>query len=998
MEFSFLEKFKSLDKNKSFKNSTEHLRLSTEDIIYAQKMIHFGIWIYHFSDESFIISDEIYHIYEGDLDNNFEEFESYLHPDDKEEVKEKIAGMLQGEAYDIEFRIITKDGNIKFLWEKVEIFYKDNGEAEKIIGLIQDVTDEKLLTEDLISVNHDLYSDEKIEGVGKWKFNREENYYYLSEELYHLYDLKPNEFQNDFKNLKKIIHPNDQYILEKIMSEVEKGKKSKEVYRIFTKNGSVKHLQITANGVFNSHGEVVIFYGTVKDISEEKKLELKLADKKNQVQTLEAGYRNIIRESKDGFLVIDQNKQISFISESTEKIIECHSSDLLNQEISRLFAEKETAIILQIYDELIENPSQSLESELNFTCKDGKEKILEIFMRNEFNDPAVNGILLIMRDITQERLLEKKMFYDANHDQLTGLINRSFFLEKLVNLEREAKKSKESYLFMLIYINDLKDIDLSFGYEVGNQLILNVVDRLKSILPKDIIISRYSDDNFAFIIKKSLIKNGLSNLAEEIIDQMTESFKVLSYELFLKINIGACIFPSDSYKELSLKDSAKLALLRSKKLGPNRYNFYSSELNVQYYKNFTLRRDLNHSIRNKELEVYYQPLINIEDHRVIAAEALIRWNHPEWGLVSPAEFIPIAEESGFIIEIGKWMMDKIFEHYKIWMEKGYPKINVGLNFSAIQFFEKDFVKKVKRHIKKANIHPNFLVVEITENILMKNIAKINQDLKELKEIGIQIALDDFGTGYSSLSYLNTLNIDIIKIDKSFIQGIPSDFVGTAITKATIKLAKELNLEIIAEGIENVEQLDYLKEIDAGIGQGYIFSRPVNEKDFESILLRKYCTIQPLGSNPLESEKDRRKFFRLEFEDYLIAEMTIQKMAGKEIRIGNTEALIKNIGPGGLCFISDVHFPVEKDLVFKIMTHLNGEDLSILGRPIQSKEIKNLVEKSDKTIYEYRIEFLIDEKDLNHYTALLNELEEQIKNKDLFEKDHFTSLSYSEYFA
>lgn len=998
MEFSFLERFKHLDKKTDVKNSTEHLHLSTEDIIYAQKMIKFGIWTYIITNQQFAISEEIHHIYEDDIKNNFTDFVSYLHPEDKEKVMQKIEEMFDGKAYDIEFRIITRENKIKFLREKVDIFHDEDGKAEKIIGLLQDITDQKLLSEDLVSINEELYSEERIEGVGKWKFNRLKDQYYLSEELYNIYDLKPDEFQNDYRNLVKIIHPEDHHILEKIIKTVEKGKQSQEEYRIFVKDGSVKHLRINSNGVFDSKGKAIIIYGSVKDITEEKKLQSELKDKQSQVQSVQKGYQNIIRESKDGFLVVNKENRIRFISESTEKIIECHSSKVIHQGITKLFAEKESKIILRMIDQLLINPEQNLESEVNFTCKDGKEKTLEIFMRNEFNDPSINGILLIMRDITQEKLLEKKLLYDANHDQLTGLINRSCFLEKLNHLEKDAEESNQSYLLMLIYINDLKDIDLSFGFEVGNQLILDMVERIQSILPNDVIFSRYSEDNFALIINKSLINQSLSNLAEEIIDLMSESFKIKSYELFLKINIGACVFPNDSHKQLSLKDSVKLALLRSKKLGANRYNFYSSELNIQYYKTFTLRRDLKNAIKNKELEVYYQPLINIEDSRVVAAEALLRWNHPEWGLVSPAEFIPIAEESGAIIDIGKWILDEIFDDYKIWMKKGYPKINVGMNFSAIQFFEKDFVKKLKKRIKKHQIDPSFFIVEITENILMKNIEKINQDLKDLKEIGIRIALDDFGTGYSSLSYLNSLNIDILKIDKSFISGIPSDFVGTAITKATIKLAKELNLEIVAEGIETIQQLNYLKENAADIAQGYLYSRPVNEEKFQGILLRKYCNAKVTDASVLDSEKERRQFFRLEFEHYLKTEMTIQKIAGKEIHIGYNSAIIKNIGPGGMCFISDVHFPVEKNLVFKFMTQLNNEKLTILGHPIQSKVIDNLSEKSKKTLYEYRIEFLLEDEELHFLTHLLNEVEDQISNEDFYQNKNFTSLSYTEYFA
>lgn len=949
MKFSFMETFKNLTNNTHLKSSKDNLHVLEENIAYAQKMIKFGIWTYIANDDEVTISDEIYDIYESTFEKSFEGFEPYYHPDDKKEVLKNIDALIDGETYDIEFRIITETKKVKFIRERVSIVYDDKKDIKKIVGVIQDISKQRILERDLKSLNNDLYNKEIIEGVGKWKYNFLEDKYYISEELYNIHDIEAQSFRNNYKNLLKIIHKDDRLIIKNLIRETRKGKNVKAEYRILTKDHSIKHFQIVSNPAFNSDGEVIVIYGSIKDITKQKKLNKKLGYSKEKIETVKDGYQNIIQESKDGFLIINAKGRITFTGGSVSKIINCQTENLINEKLINLFDDEEKSTIKEMLRSVLKNSSEAVESTISLRCKSGEKKELEVFMRNQFNKSSVNGILFILRDITQKKNLENQVFYQTKHDSLTGLINRDTFLEKLNIAKKEAQNRKINYAFMMININDLKEIDLSFGYNIGNKLVLKILERLKKRFPNNQVISRYSEDNFAIIAKNQTDEKAYQKLAEKIIDILKKPFKIDSYELSIKFNIGVCVFPKKRESDLALKDSVKIALLRSKKMGHNNYKFYSSELDIQYYKSFTLNKDLKDAINNEELEVYYQPLVNLTNHQIIGAEALIRWNHPEWGLVSPGEFISIAEETGFIIEIGNWLLEEVFKDYKRWIEKGLPKIKIGVNFSAIQFFEKDFIENIESRIDKFNFNPELLIIEITENIFLGNKEKINQDLQKLRSHGIQIALDDFGTGYSSLSYLNSLNIDTIKIDRSFIKGIPSDFIGGAITKATIKLAEELNVEIVAEGIENIEQLNYLKNIDATIGQGYIYSKPVPLKEFEYLLSKKYC--QPIIANHYRNgiDKDRRKFFRIEFDSLLETNMTILKMAGDDIDIGNTKSLIKNIGPGGLCFISNIRFPVEKNLVFKFSTNLVEKEIIVYGNPVWTDEIDNLEESNDKKL-------------------------------------------------
>ena len=377
-------------------------------------------------------------------------------------------------------------------------------------------------------------------------------------------------------------------------------------------------------------------------------------------------------------------------------------------------------------------------------------------------------------------------------------------------------------------------------------------------------------------------------------------FKVDNYELNITVSIGVSVFPYDGEDLDIIKIQVDNALLRAKSKAMNSYEFYSNKMNIQNYKQFILRNDMSKAIEKCEFRVYYQPEVEIETNKIVGAEALIRWEHPTWGLVSPGEFIPIAEETGFIIDMTNWMLREICKTYKSWLDKGLPSIKIAINYSSISFLESNFVEGIKSIIEEFELDPKFLVIEVTEGILIKNKEIVMNNIKKLQNLGIKVALDDFGTGYSSLQYLSVFNIDIVKIDRSFIKGVLTNKANNVLTRHVIEISNELGIKVVAEGIETKEQLEYLRELGCFLGQGYLFSKPVPVDEFEKILeINKF----EISNDKYYEMKERRTFNRINFDKLLEGKMTILSIAGKEIKLGYTKMLIKNISKGGLCFIS-----------------------------------------------------------------------------------------------
>ncbi|WP_052124081.1 EAL domain-containing protein [Ureibacillus manganicus] len=523
-------------------------------------------------------------------------------------------------------------------------------------------------------------------------------------------------------------------------------------------------------------------------------------------------------------------------------------------------------------------------------------------------------------EIQSHALLEKNSMIQhlAYHDSLTELPNRRKFYEQLNIRFNEAKIKNQTFSVMLLDLDRFKHINDSLGHMFGDTLLLEVSKRLKATSRNQDLVARVGGDEF-YIILPNADRELAIMLAENILTSFKEPFVIDKYEFFITACIGLAVFPYDAEDVNTLIQKADAALYRAKEQGNNKYKFFHSGMNIQSYRSFLLVNELRRAIENNEFFLVYQPKINIQTGQVTSAEALIRWKHPTWGLISPSEFIPLAEETGLIFEIDQWVFKNVCNQIQLWNEKDFLPIRIAVNLSAKHFIEKNFIQKIFQVIDENKVNMKQLEFEITETVLLENDDFVKDTLKQIKDLGIHLSLDDFGTGYSSIFYLRNFHFDSIKIDQSFISELPNNINNSMeIVESIINLAKKLNITVIAEGVETVEQLEILNTLQCVEVQGYIYSPPITKDNFEQFVMdhdhillteitdNKSLVNESINSNQLmENETNSdvlqkaiiqlKSVYSLSSREIDVLELIVEGLTNKEIseRLYISEHTVKN---------------------------------------------------------------------------------------------------------
>lgn len=642
-------------------------------------------------------------------------------------------------------------------------------------------------------------------------------------------------------------------------------------------------------------------------------------------------------------------------------------------------------------DEQAWNSGKIIRTEEKFPLLDERIVVLDMMTIPLFNsDGSRKALVVIGRDITERKITEMENFQLAYYDQLTKLPNRFMFEKELENQIVIANTLGQKFVLMFLDIDRFKYINNSLGPAVGDQLLIQISNRLKQCIENDWFLAHLGGDEFAILIPNNSGMENSIRAAQLIIDSFIEPFIVNEYELFSTTTIGLCSFPHEGKDAQTMMRNADTALNLAKEKGKNRYQVFNSEMDIATFKIFSLENSLNKAMTMNEFEVYYQPKIEIGTNRIIGAEALIRWNHPEWDLVSPKEFITLAEETGLIVPMGEWLKQTVCKQIKEWQEAGMKIVPVSVNISAKRFMQKGFIENVKRILQKNELDPSFLEIEITEASLIENEELAIEVINDLRTFGIKVSLDDFGTGYSALSYLKHFKVDSIKIDRSFIQEIGENKQDELIVKGIIQLIQSLNINVIAEGVETEEQLYFLRKHKCNQVQGYLFSRPVKAEQFMKMLSKGQIEIN-VQSKELKNEFiNQRKFYRINLAYPLLMEMTIIKFMGKNITLGKTEVLVGDIGLGGLSFASNIKMAVRPDMVISMETEILGQKMEFVGRIVWSKDWEN-------DIYHYGVEFLIDEDERDTIAKLLNTLAVKLRNNSILPDCRFIVTDPKSYF-
>ena len=540
----------------------------------------------------------------------------------------------------------------------------------------------------------------------------------------------------------------------------------------------------------------------------------------------------------EAVITTDKLGYIEFMNPAAEKMLACALVDVRHKPFTE---------ICQI---IVQNDSTLLDSHtLTSGSQQAEARIIRNQQQEEFavhlsssplhaENGIQTGVVYALSDLTEIININRKVAFIASHDALTGLPNRILLKDRLEQAINRAHRENLSFAILFIDLDGFKKINDGMGHACGDLVLQEVADRLSSWIRKSDTISRWGSDEFIILLSNLASPSDAADIATKIIQSLSLSFLINEQEVFVTSSIGISLFPEDGQTAEVLLAKSDTAMYNIKKHGRNDYCFYSQDLENKAKEKLILESELRQAILSDELEMHYQPQIDLSSDRLIGAEALIRWRHPEKGLISPDNFIPLAEDIGLIIPIGEWIIKTVCQQLKSWQDLGLPLVKVAINLSAHQFAQKDLVSIITREIEKQGIAANSLQVEITESMMIQDIDRVIHILDGLKNAGISIAVDDFGTGYSSLEYLKRFPIDKLKIDKSFIDNVLQNPDDASIVNAVIALGHNMKMQIIAEGVETKDQAQFLQERQCDFGQGYFYSRPIPATEM-GLLIEKF---------------------------------------------------------------------------------------------------------------------------------------------------------------
>ncbi|MCH1625834.1 EAL domain-containing protein [Ferdinandcohnia quinoae] len=543
----------------------------------------------------------------------------------------------------------------------------------------------------------------------------------------------------------------------------------------------------------------------------------------------EQRYSSLFEHNTDIVYSTDLEGRFTSVNPAFERIIGYTEKEVLDKNSLNFVKETDVPKVRMHFNRAKKGKEQYYELEIQ--SKSGEMylfliKNIPIIMNGE-----MVGIYGIGRDITEQKRAEEKIAYLAYYDTATGLPNRLRFTEQVNEFVHRMEKKKQHLAVMFIDLDRFKLINDTAGHYAGDMILKELINRIKRLLPSRCYLARFSGDKFTILFTKNIGINSVVDHGQKLLHEIAKPIMYEGQEFFLTASIGVSMYPTDGVNTDSLLKHADTAMNLAKKQGGNKMKFYSTEMNEQVLYQLELESYLRRALDKDEFYLCYQPLIDLKTGGIFGSEALIRWNHPKLGLVSPGEFIPLAEETGLIHDIGIWVLKQACLQNKKWHDMGYDHLTISVNVSANQFQQISFINEVKEALNESGLAPQHLTLELTEGVMLRNISHSIVVMQELQKLGVKVSIDDFGTGYSSLSYLKDLPINTLKIDQSFINNLKVNTSDIAIVKAIITMGHGLSMKVVAEGVETCEQISLLKELQCHYAQGFYIDRPLISEDF-----------------------------------------------------------------------------------------------------------------------------------------------------------------------
>ncbi|UUC50595.1 EAL domain-containing protein [Pseudomonas citronellolis] len=662
--------------------------------------------------------------------------------------------------------------------------------------------------------------------LGLWDWNLRTDEVHHSR-LREIFGLDQDAVRSMRADLRPLLHPDDVPLLRRALADHLRGRTDgyRVEYRVRHADGHWVWVEDRGRVMArDARGKVTRMVGTRCDVSARKRRE--------EEQRLAA---TVFEAASEGIVILDADYRLLAVNQAFSRVTGHRPEEVIGQVATSLSGNPETRRQYLLIREELERAG-SWQGELLETRKNGEPypQWLQLNMVRD-NRGQLSHVVGFFADLTARRDAEERLRYLSHYDELTGLANRGLFKQRLHDAGQRARHSGRSLALLLIDLDRFKLLNDSLGHEVGDQLLRQIARRLTQAVPEADTIARLSADEFAVLVNSYSSLSALARLSSRLLTRLRMPMSVAGEELMLSASLGISLLPENAREISALMSQANMAMQHAKHLGGNTFQFFTDNLQACTLERLQLEVQLRKAVEDGQLEVHYQPKLNLANGRLDSAEALVRWRHPVQGMIPPGDFIPLAEETGLIGAIGEFVLRRACHQGRTWQARGLADLRVSVNLSVHQLRQGNLVSLVRTVLDETGLEPRLLELEITESQLLENVESVSTTFRQLREMGVKLAIDDFGTGYSSLSYLKRFPVDYVKIDQTFIRDLSAQGEDAAITRAIIAMVHSLELKVVAEGVERQEQLDFLRQHRCDEIQGYLISPPLAPAAFTAFL-------------------------------------------------------------------------------------------------------------------------------------------------------------------
>lgn len=665
---------------------------------------------------------------------------------------------------------------------------------------------------------------QKITHLGSWEWDLVNDHSSWSDELYRIFGLAPASIPASYKGFMERVHPEDRAVVKKVIQRALRIRQPFVYHdcRIIRPDGSIRTIHGRGEVILNNAGQLTSVIGTAHDVTEHRQLDEE-----------RARLAMIVESSNDAIFSVALDDTITSWNKGAEKIFGFSAKEIIGQPIFTLLPPERYDERAEILQSILKG-EELCHFETTRLKKDGNEIYVSLSTSPIL---AANGKIIgnsvIARDVTERRNMEAIIRHQAHHDTLTDLPNRQLFMDFLERELAQARRHDTRLALLFLDLNGFKQINDTMGHDCGDRLLKEVAHRLRACIRESDIVARLGGDEFTVLMPDLSHSDDVGIVVKKILSVFERPFKLDAVTVDASTSIGVCMFPDDGKDSEDLIKKADIAMYDAKGTGKNAYQFYNAEINARTMIRQQMEGFLRQSVGKGELELLFQPLVSSATRAIIGAEALLRWRHPEQGVLRPGQFLTIAEESGAIIPIGDWVLRKACEQARKWNEAGYP-LSISVNLSNRQFHQSNLIEKTASILKETGLNPQQLDFEVTEETIMADIDFSLSNMHSLQEMGVNIAIDHFGSGCSSLHWIKKMPTHRVKIDKSFIQNMLIEPDDLAVVNAVIAMAHNLKMEVVANGVETEEQWTVIERNGCDQIQGYVISAPLPAAGFERL--------------------------------------------------------------------------------------------------------------------------------------------------------------------